>query len=83
MRGPRDMQGSGHRCAAYAIIASLFLIAFFALVILAAIRPLQGNPVFFSFFFTLMIVLLLSFIAIFLALGEVICDGGGGCRIAE
>jgi len=64
---------SGSRCVAYAVTVSLFLIVFFSLIILFAIKPLQSSPLMFTLFLTLMLILLLFFLAIFTALGAELC----------
>jgi len=64
---------SGSRSVAYAVTVSLFLVVFFAVIIFFAVKPLQSNPLLFSMFFTLMIILLLFFLAIFTALGAELC----------
>jgi len=61
------------RYVAYAVTVSLFLVAFFAVIIFFAIKPLQNSPLLFTLFFTLMIILLLFFLAIFIALGAELC----------
>lgn len=61
------------RCVAYAVAVSLFLVAFFMVIILFAVKPLQNNPLLFTMFFTLMIILLLFFLALIGALGAEYC----------
>jgi len=58
---------------AFTVIASLLLITFFVLLIFLAIKPLRSNPLLFTIFALLVLVLALPLTSLLMVMGKVFC----------